>query len=369
LREAVELRKKGVVALKDHRTGDFQVKISHKPSCESSDWCEELGGAIKRLKPIKTLEMNAGGEYVEDLLASIEEGPALLALHLPKAELTDRGLERIRRFVSLEVLNVSQTRISDQGLVHLAGLAKLSHLSLGGTGITAIGLEYLRALPMLQSLDINGTRVDDAAFITLAQLPALRHLALRGTRVTFAAVKAFSGRRADVVLDWVPTLKLIGYWADDDHAAKCAYARARSRTVEAAAEPVASRDTDEDSPFIHPRRLVDSAWAREDRSRVVQYLSGARAVAHAGGSSYCRFGCGLTGCAERSDGVWLWPEGLAHYVQHHAVRLPEEFVSHIRNRGYCPSPAEEAPMDFLCQSSSFWRSWCASQKPQRAEPI
>ena len=102
LREAVELRKRGVVALKDHRTGDFQVKISHEPLCGSSDWCEELCGAIKKLKPIKTLEMSAGGEYVEDLLASIEEGPALLALHLPKTELTDRGLERIRQFVSLE---------------------------------------------------------------------------------------------------------------------------------------------------------------------------------------------------------------------------------------------------------------------------
>jgi hypothetical protein len=339
LREATELRQKGVVALKDKVTGAFQVTISQEPSCTPPNWCEQLCGAIQRLKPIKTLEMSAGGEYVEDILASIEEGPALLALHLPKTELTDRGLERIRRFASLEVLNLSQTRISDHGL------------------------EYLRALPMLKSLDLNGTRVDDAAFLTLARLPALRHLAMRGTRVTFSAVKAFSGRRADVALDWVPTLKLIGYWADDEHAAKYGYPRARRMIVEAAAGPVASQATDQDSPFIHPRRLVDAAWAWEDRSRVVRYLSEARDVAGAGGFSYCRFGCGVNGCTERSDGVWLWPEGLAHYVQHHDVRLPEEFLSHVRNRGYCPLPAEETPIDFVCQSSSFWRSWCASQKP------
>jgi hypothetical protein len=303
----------------------------------------ELCGAIKKLKPIKTLEISAGGEYVEDLLANIEGGPALLALHLPKTALTDRGLERIRRFASLELLNLSQTRISDHGMVHLAGLAKLSHLSLCGTNITGLGLEYLRALPMLKSLDITGTRVDDAAFMTLAQLPALQHLAMRGTRVTLSAVKAFSGRRADVALDWVPTLKLIGYWSDGDH--------------------------DQDSPFITPHRLVDPPWAREDRPRVVQYLSQAPLVVHAGGFSLCRFGCGPNGGSEHSDGVWLWPEGLAHYVQHHDVRLPEEFLSHIRNRGYCPSPAEETPIDGLCRSSNFWRSWCALQKPQRGEPV
>jgi hypothetical protein len=319
------------------------------------------------LRPIETLEVSAGGEYAEDLLASIEVASALLALHLPRAELTDGGLEQIRRFVSLEVLSLSQTRIGDQGLVHLAGLARLSHLSLCGTGITAMGLEHLRILPALQSLEIRGTNVDDAAFMTLAELPALRHLDMRGTRATFSAVKAFSARRGDVALDWVPILKHIGYWSNDAQAAKCAYRRARRMAVEAKAGPIACQATDEDSPFIHPRRLVDPNWAREDRSRVVEYLSEASALAHSGGYSYCRFGCGLTGCAERSDGVWLWPEGLAHYVQHHDVRLPDEFLSHIRNRGYCPSPAEDTPIDFLCKSSSYWRAWCASQKPPRVE--
>jgi hypothetical protein len=327
LREAAELRKIGVVALKDQVTGDVQIKISREL------WCRHLCSAIQELKPIKSLETNAGDAVcVENLLASIGDGSALRALQLPKTELTDHGLKEIRRFASLEVLNLSRTRISDDGLVHLAGLAKLSHLSLCGMPITAIGLEYLRALPMLKSLDIKWTHVDDAAFLTLAQMPELRHVDMRGTRVTFPAVKAFSGRRADVALDWVPTLKFIGCWSDDD------------------------------GPFIHPRRLVDSTWAREDRARIVQYLSAARALAHAGGR-FCRFGgCDFTDAAQRSDGVWLWSEGLAHYVQHHDVRLPEEFLSHMRNRGYCPSPAEETPIDFHCQSSSFWRFWCASQR-------
>jgi hypothetical protein len=34
------------------------------------------------------------------------------------------------------------------------------------------------------------------------------------------------------------------------------------------------------------------------------------------------------GSGEFTDGTYAWPEGLAHYVYDHKVRLPEEFVRH-----------------------------------------
>jgi hypothetical protein len=41
------------------------------------------------------------------------------------------------------------------------------------------------------------------------------------------------------------------------------------------------------------------------------------------GYSTCRVcGC-LNGCAEFTDGVLVWPEGLAHYIRDHDVRLPD----------------------------------------------
>jgi hypothetical protein len=36
----------------------------------------------------------------------------------------------------------------------------------------------------------------------------------------------------------------------------------------------------------------------------------------------------MCGAAELSDGRFLWPEGLAHYVECHGVRPPHEFVAH-----------------------------------------
>jgi hypothetical protein len=45
--------------------------------------------------------------------------------------------------------------------------------------------------------------------------------------------------------------------------------------------------------------------------------------------SWCRF-CGAeNGSSERSDGVYLWPEGLAHYIRRHNVRLPAAVIEHI----------------------------------------
>jgi hypothetical protein len=50
------------------------------------------------------------------------------------------------------------------------------------------------------------------------------------------------------------------------------------------------------------------------------------------GYSTCRF-CGMNnGAAEYTDGTYVWPEGLAHYVYDHAVRLPGELVRHARER-------------------------------------
>ena len=31
-----------------------------------------------------------------------------------------------------------------------------------------------------------------------------------------------------------------------------------------------------------------------------------------------------------SDGTWIWPQDLAYYVDRHHVRLPEEFIAHIK---------------------------------------
>jgi hypothetical protein len=67
------------------------------------------------------------------------------------------------------------------------------------------------------------------------------------------------------------------------------------------------------------------------------------------GYSTCRI-CGdyRNGDRELTDGVYLWPQGLAHYVREHQVRLPSQFLDHVRDT---TARFEETPVDV-----SWWLS-------------
>lgn len=77
----------------------------------------------------------------------------------------------------------------------------------------------------------------------------------------------------------------------------------------------------------HPSVLVDELWDEAEKQAVIEHLKAGYALPYPyAGKSWCRFNCGETEMGNRdfSDGYYLWPEGLLHYIQHHAVRLPNE---------------------------------------------
>jgi hypothetical protein len=86
----------------------------------------------------------------------------------------------------------------------------------------------------------------------------------------------------------------------------------------------------EEPAWPDPRDFVDDEWDPNEREIVGEYLDRARPVPWIYcGSSGCRF-CGAdVGGGEYTDGVYLWPEGLSHYVTVHGVRLPAAVVRHI----------------------------------------
>jgi hypothetical protein len=78
--------------------------------------------------------------------------------------------------------------------------------------------------------------------------------------------------------------------------------------------------------------FVDADWDADERADVASYLQhGIFARAYLG-YSFCRFCDQNLGYRELSYGVYLWPEGLAHYVVEHGVRLPARFVEHAAAR-------------------------------------
>lgn len=116
-----------------------------------------------------------------------------------------------------------------------------------------------------------------------------------------------------------------------------------------------------------PKDFVDEEWNETDRAEVVRALRSGRQVRQFRGESTCRM-CGqLNGASELTDGTYLWPDGLAHYVSEHSVRLPEQveahFVHHqLARTGVLSEPAEDSiqadddPANLLDADESWWLS-------------
>ena len=154
----------------------------------------------------------------------------------------------------------------------------------------------------------------------------------------------------------------------------------------------------------HPQSLVSPGWEPQRRPQIVESLRAGHAV-RGNGLRFCIFGCrsvawartddptkGMrkpelddesegppgfwiaidccytTGWVELSDGVWLWPDGLAHDVEAHGVRLPDEFVAHAAARDFRPpKPEPESNGDFVVQHE-FWTDWCRKNARFEYEP-
>ncbi len=112
----------------------------------------------------------------------------------------------------------------------------------------------------------------------------------------------------------------------------------------------------EEPDLPHPGDFVDASWDAAERRKVIEYLDDAYQIPMVScGPSWCRMGCAGVpediGTQDLTDGVWLFPEGLVHYVRHHAVRPPEAFLEHLRGRDFqqadlrTAEPGHEPVMD------------------------
>lgn len=85
-----------------------------------------------------------------------------------------------------------------------------------------------------------------------------------------------------------------------------------------------------------PRDFVDESWDPAERDLVVDYLKTAKTDTRWMGVSFCRFNCGIDefemGSRCYTDGTYVWPQGFAHYLEHHAVKPDQSFIDHIRAR-------------------------------------
>jgi len=129
------------------------------------------------------------------------------------------------------------------------------------------------------------------------------------------------------------------------------------------------------SELPDPRTLVMDCWRQAERDRIVRYLRAGHTLRAYMGYSFCRFNCGIEhavmGSRDLTDGTWVWPEGLAHYVVRHSVRLPEEFVASMEARNWLVPGEETLPSTSAriraSKDLSYWIAWArCEQRPNSA---
>jgi hypothetical protein len=117
--------------------------------------------------------------------------------------------------------------------------------------------------------------------------------------------------------------------------------------------------------------LVRRNWRLKERRQILAYLRSGHGFEAYAGFSTCRFWlCPMLpprplGNWDLTDGQWLWPQGLAHYVEKHWVCLPDEFVDTMRSNSWqIPAWQELAMAQARGQpyDLSVWVAWAGRQQ-------
>ena len=164
----------------------------------------------------------------------------------------------------------------------------------------------------------------------------------------------------------IGSLKAVGYWRPSEETLRREWGRGYGGRPRALRE-IAARRGRQPNPLPDPAWLVWAGWNPTELPGVLAYLRAGQEWIRFRGWSYCRFACGIApsalGDRDLTDGVWVWPEGLAHYVEAHSVRLPDEFIEYMRVQGW-RAPAEpiarwvdRAAADRPGVDFSFWIEW------------
>ncbi len=109
-----------------------------------------------------------------------------------------------------------------------------------------------------------------------------------------------------------------------------------------------------------PAWFVDASWDKTERQQVAYYLSQGHLSCTWMGFSWCRFRCGIPagamGASDLTDGIYCWPQGLAHYISKHALRLPPELVQYILAQPAFPTEQARQALSSHDMNLDWWRT-------------
>lgn len=83
------------------------------------------------------------------------------------------------------------------------------------------------------------------------------------------------------------------------------------------------------------------------------------------GWSTCRICKEHLGTYCLTDGIWIWPEKLDHYIEKHNIILPDEFIQFAKNNNWkiLKAVSKEFGHGLLAPyADDFWKEWCKSNR-------
>ena len=107
-----------------------------------------------------------------------------------------------------------------------------------------------------------------------------------------------------------------------------------------------------------PGTLVKIDFDPNHINHIIYLLENAKTMSFSQmGFSWCRFRCGSLnmGNREMTNGKYIWPQGLVHYVKEHKIILPFDFLESLSNDFY--EINEGYIIDY-----NFWIDFCNKNK-------
>lgn len=119
--------------------------------------------------------------------------------------------------------------------------------------------------------------------------------------------------------------------------------------------------------FIYPQELATDTISN-DMVKLSKYISeGMPAIAWAGCAG-CRICDETLGTCCLTDGVYIWPQKLEHYILKHKIILPEEFINHAKNNKWKVKKTHFKGLYDGRIEEIFWISWCQNNRNLEKEP-
>lgn len=104
--------------------------------------------------------------------------------------------------------------------------------------------------------------------------------------------------------------------------------------------------SEQEPDWPDPIMMMDAQWDQFEKETVTAYLKNGQRLRQYMGHATCRLCGDRVGTWDFSDGTFVWPEGLAHYVAAHTIRPPQRFIDHVKGH--------EEQVKRMVYSSDWW---------------